>query len=119
MSGDGNQRRLADLPFKRSRLRHEHRLRGYGCERWHADEGRTLLWRWHPHHVARDADASSPDPLHRQHPRPGKGTDGENQVLTPSRTPTGHAVARLLLGFVLVLPPTPWALGLVLVNSSG
>ncbi len=35
----------------------------------HADEGRALLRRRHPHDVAGHADAPASHPLHRQHPR--------------------------------------------------
>ena len=46
-------------------LRAEHRLRRDRRHRRHADEGRALLRRRHPHDVAGDADASAPHPLHR------------------------------------------------------
>ena len=62
----------------------EHRVRRDRRDRRHADEGRAVLRRRHPHDVARDADAPAPDPLHRQHPQT-KGLTAKIRVLPASR----------------------------------
>ena len=54
----------------------EHRLRRDRRHRRHADEGRAVLRRRHPHQLADHADAPASHPLHRQHPR--ADTDGRS-----------------------------------------
>ena len=71
-----------DLHVEGSRLRREHHLRRDRRHRRHADEGRPLLRRRHPHQLAHHAEQAGADPLHRHHPR-RTGADGASPLLTP------------------------------------
>ena len=57
------------LPSKDLAPGDEHHLRGDRRHRRHADEGRPLLRRRHPHQLAHHAERSAPHPVHRQHSR--------------------------------------------------
>ena len=66
---DGHHRFQEGLSLEGSRAGQGHHLRGDRRHRRHADAGRPLLRRRHPHQLGDHAEQSAPDPVHRQHSR--------------------------------------------------
>ena len=68
------------LQVRRPRVGARHHLRRGRHHRRHADAGRALLRRRHPHQLAHHADQSAPHPVHRRHSGVS-GAGGEDSFL--------------------------------------
>src|SRR5262249_17583360 len=66
---DGHHGFHTHLPREGSCAGHQPDLRGHRRDRRHADARRAVLRRRDPHELAHHAESSTPNPVHRQHPR--------------------------------------------------
>ena len=81
LPGDGHHRYQARVQVRRPGVGPRHHLCGRRRDRRHADEGRAVLRRRHPHQLADHADQPAPHPVHRQHSGLSRA-GGEDPVLS-------------------------------------